>query len=343
MHFDIPGKTFLVGEYLAMKTGQALVVTTAPGFSVDIEILKANQEFGAKDSSISKFESGSDNQFLHLLSSPQSPAALLFKSEPEFILQKFDFKNHLGLGGFGASTAEFLAVYWAIQTLKSRIKENGGPGGSAEIIFKKLQNICNIISFRKNHSLTNSTQDLLTSYWDWAWAKKGQRPSGLDLLAQAAGGVCSFADWTLKTSQPWPFKELDFLLVPTGQKLATHEHLQSAQDFSTTALAAIFLRAEQAFLVKDERGFLQAVADYSAQLEKQKWITPFSANLLTQIRSSAGQQAGIRGSKACGAMGADVLLLLIDKSKKSQVKDFLKILGLKAVACAADVWPTVKN
>lgn len=81
-----PSKTFLLGEYLALNTGEALLVTTQPRFELSVELTSENIK--------SPFH-------------PESPAGRLLDSESTHF--KMDFTDpHMSCGGFGRSSAEFL-------------------------------------------------------------------------------------------------------------------------------------------------------------------------------------------------------------------------------------------
>jgi len=84
----IPGKTFLLGEYLALSGGPSLVVATNPQFVVDFQFGIGTHVF--------------DNN---------SPAGRYIAANQNFFKDfKIYFSDPYQRGGFGASTAEFLGV-----------------------------------------------------------------------------------------------------------------------------------------------------------------------------------------------------------------------------------------
>lgn len=95
--YQIPAKTFIVGEYLALQTRQGLVLSTLPGFEMRFE-QKPNWN---------------PNQPLPF--HPESPAGLYFeKNKSQLSGYEISFydpflKNKKA--GVGASTAQFLALY----------------------------------------------------------------------------------------------------------------------------------------------------------------------------------------------------------------------------------------
>jgi mevalonate kinase len=95
MTFLIPGKTFLVGEYIALEQGPSLIFCSKPYFKVSFKISDAPAFSG-----------------LH----PESPAGKFLKKTFKHGSNKWvgacNFKNpYKPPGGLGASSAEFLAAY----------------------------------------------------------------------------------------------------------------------------------------------------------------------------------------------------------------------------------------
>lgn len=85
--FEIPSKTFVVGEYLAINGTASMILASDPGFY--IQIIK-DKTFG-----------------FH----PDSPAGQLKKELKQNNVGFSFFDPHEGRGGFGKSTAEYLSVF----------------------------------------------------------------------------------------------------------------------------------------------------------------------------------------------------------------------------------------
>ncbi|MGE0633718.1 MAG: hypothetical protein AB7O96_14990, partial [Pseudobdellovibrionaceae bacterium] len=105
LKLSIPGKTFLVGEYLALSGGAALIVCTEPRFKMKVK-LKGSEA------------NSSGLVGIH----PQSPAGK-FYSENQDVFSSFSLEftdPYEGRGGFGASTAQFAMLY-ALNTWKDTI------------------------------------------------------------------------------------------------------------------------------------------------------------------------------------------------------------------------------
>lgn len=100
LQISVPGKTFLLGEYLALAGGPTFIVTTKPNF-------------------ISTIQAGKSSEApWH----PESPAGQLWSQEKLQNNFQLDFNDpYLKQGGFGGSTAEFLSTY-----LLNRLREQPG-------------------------------------------------------------------------------------------------------------------------------------------------------------------------------------------------------------------------
>lgn len=101
----VPGKTFLFGEYAVLKGGPAVVLATAPEFSLSL-----SEEVEAT------------------LFHPNSPTGRLLAGYPVAADRpQFSFHNPYGAGGFGASSAEFILVLRYLQSagLCAKFSDNG--------------------------------------------------------------------------------------------------------------------------------------------------------------------------------------------------------------------------
>lgn len=252
MTYFIPAKTFFLGEYAALAGGPAMLLTTSPCFEVTVI-------------------SEPDLIAFH----PASPAGRLWAEQglPNKSLHWYD--PYAGMGGLGASSAQFLGAYLASTT---------------------------------NSQL--SRKDLLDTYFKFAWQGTHLRPSGYDVLAQSSTQcVYVHSHAAHIDSYAWPFIDLAFILVHTGQKLATHEHLQQLA-YTTATIAQLITLVESAhaaFQLADSARIIDIVNAYHACLLQMNLVAPHSLQLMEQIRSYSKSLA----IKGCGAMGADVLLLLL--------------------------------
>lgn len=213
------------------------------------------------------------------------------------------YDPYQGCGGMGASSAQFLGAYLASMSAQQQIV---------------------------------SQQAMLDAYFDYAWHGQGLRPSGYDVLAQALQG-CSYIcrQQRLCQSYDWPFPELAFILLHTNRKLATHEHLQATSlPNQIDELAAVVESAKTAFERADSERFIDAVNTYYQLLLRRNLVAEHSRHYIAIIK----QQDDILAVKGCGALGADVLLVITAKSTLASVLDNLSTIGLAILATTDDLY-----
>lgn len=275
IQLSVPGKTFLVGEYLALKGGPSVILCTEPRFVLNM---------------IAKQSRAGAPPVFH----EQSPAGKFLKDHAKFFSHwEMQFHDpYKGIGGFGASTAQFAMAYMAELIMRQ-----------GEISSDQMQ-----------------WSDLLRDYHLYAYSGEGAPPSGADLVAQLTGGIVLYdgAKLDVQTAE-WPFKDVGFLLFHTGQKLATHEHLKSKFEIPVEELRTLAKQATLAVSSGNLESLTSAVQQYGQSLEKLGFQDLESGAKLNWLVSTAKTSAGespILSSKACGAMGADVLLVLYKKSKE---------------------------
>jgi mevalonate kinase len=274
MKWTMPAKTFLLGEYVALMGGPAIVLTTSPYFELSL----LNRP-GLGD--------------IH----PESPAGKWWAQcgyTEQFGLHWFDPYHHCG--GLGASSAQFVGAYRAHLHIQNQ-------------------------SF--------DAQAMLEAYRQCAWQGEGLRPSGYDVLAQSLDGcVYIHAQKGGCQKYPWPFEDIAFILLHTGQKLATHHHLQSlALSTQTTTLGVIVENAKAAFETVNSLALINAVNGYYQALEQMGLVAEHSLKHLQLLR----EHPDILAAKGCGAMGADILLLLVMKKKQLDMQAYLSNMGWNIV------------
>ncbi len=280
MKWSIPAKTFLLGEYAAMAGLPAMVLTTTPCFEVSL----------------------TKQPGLHGIHQ-ESPAGCWWMQQDNQGMGLQWYDPYQGVGGMGASSAQFIGAYLATQFIQ-----------------KKIPN----------------TAHLLEAYFQCTWFGEGIRPSGYDLLAQLLQG-CVYID-----KQPdhgkafaWPFQDIAFLLLHTGQKLATHEHLQTlVLPSQLPGLMEIVLMAKQAIERVNSQQMIDAVNAYHQQLTEMKLVAGHSLMHLDSFK----QEADILAAKGCGALGADVLLLLVSVKREARLRLHLQTLGWKILAGSTNLY-----
>lgn len=256
MQWNIPAKTFLLGEYIALQHGPALLIGTQPCFR-----LKAIAE--------------KELRGIH----PESPAGKLFRQQ-NFSSGFEWFDPYQGKGGLGASSAQFVGLYQALCQEKKRPFQ---------------------------------TEEMLELYYQHAWDGQGARPSGYDIISQSAQQMSFIHQQNniIKTLS-WPFDDLDFILVHTGKKLATHQHLQSfSSSVPLEKLSKIVYQAKAALEQKNADAFINCINNYQQALFESGFTAEHSLQLINELK----QNKNILAIKGCGAMGADILLILCKKAQ----------------------------
>ena len=234
---------------------------------------------------------------------PESPAGRWWRKQGEvaFGLQWFD--PYLGRGGMGASSAQFLGTYLATEYLKQN----------------------------------RPTQaHMLAAYIECAWSLEGIAPSAYDVQAQSLSGVV-YIDRQHNACQmyDWPFEDIDFVLLHTGQKLATHQHLQAMElPNHMDVLAAIVHKARIALEQSESELMVDAVNAYHHALEQMHLVAAHSLQQMDALRG----RSDVLAIKGCGAMGADVLLLLVKATSTASIRLDLSQKGWTLLATSADLY-----
>ena len=275
MKWLIPAKTFLVGEYAAVLGGPAIVLTTTPCFEMTLG-----------DDNNSKTE-------IH----PDSPAGQWWVNYQNLGKTLFWQDPYEGMGGLGASSAQFLGAYLAS---------------------------CHLTQREPN------SQDLLEGYHQSSWGGEGLRPSGYDVLVQSQQR-CVYINRQqgIMQSYDWVFEDIAFFLVHSGQKLATHSHLKQVNlPNAMHELSTIADSAHAAFENQCGEQLIAAVDAYQTALSTRGLAAQHSMEQVQALKL----QKHVLTAKGCGAMGADVLLLIVEKHFLEEVSRNLVLDGWNILA-----------
>lgn len=229
---------------------------------------------------------------------PQSPAGRFWLQHRHDSYGLVWNDPYHGRGGMGASSAQFLGAYLAHMA----------------ILHQKPQHM----ALLKVYKETVSTGRI--------------NPSGYDVLAQSLHR-CVYIHQHYCQSLIWPFPNISFILVHTGKKLATHEHLQKLElepvsSASLAELATLVESAKSAFISCDEHAFISAIHTYHKILVSLELVAPHSQSQLETLL----KHPHILAAKGCGAMGADVLLVLVPKEKLEEVSTYCLTQNLDVLA-----------
>ncbi len=215
------------------------------------------------------------------------------------ILLENNLENSLSLkdphnfkGGFGRSTAEFVAALE--ETQKS---------------FSTKEAYDKYMSFFKEDKV---------------------KPSGADLIVQLEKRSAYF------TKNPfsyevfdWPFKEVLLLLCHTNNKVETHDHLnKELQDLDFKDLIEISRKALKNLLEKDLKAFVLSLGHFSTEQERLGLLHENTAHVVRELN----KREEVLISRGCGALGADVVAILINRTQFSEsLSSCLKELNLDLI------------
>lgn len=223
-----------------------------------------------------------------------SPAGKLLSSMQAE--QTFTFKDpHDGGGGFGGSTSEYLGTYLKLQPEVQR-------------------------------------REIMETYFSYFDTDKTS-PSGADLCAQSflEEGVLEYQKEPLAAFQhKWPFPDMKVLIFKTDQKVKTHEHLDELLMENLGELGNASEEAIEAFVNKDQIGFLNHVNEFTKEQAMRGLLAPESMKLIIEM----SKIDGVLGSRGCGAMGADVLALFVQADRDEYIIEQIskKDMGLTFVS-----------
>ena len=208
------------------------------------------------------------------------------------------------LGGFGRSTAEYLSAL--IPTLKN----------SAE----------DFVQIRKKYRELS--------------LQSGAQASGADLAIQYFGNVTVVdAKKSAYSSTDWKLKDHDFILVSTGHKVKTHEHLAELDLNSIQAFPKFSDAVIETYLSGSAEDFIVGLSEWAKLLESNNLTHPYSLELKTALQ----QNSDVLCAKPCGAFGADVILLICKKEVSRRLQQELVHMNLVVQGTSADLMPGVFN
>lgn len=286
MRIAVPGKTFLLGEYCVLSDGPSLIFTNKPYFSLQLQ-----QDL--------------DPTGLHGIH-PNSPAGKLYEANKVlFKTYRLAFDDpYAGLGGLGASSAEFIGVYRAMQILEKK---------------------------------TTPPAHLLNTYWKYAYQNQGTRPSGADIIAQSTGGLCYYhAKSNCLLSFDWPFDALSMFLIHTKHKLSTHHHLRSLTLKNTAPLNQSVFNAKAAMDLKNAKQFIKHINDFSKALAHLNLVAPHTKHILHTLNTLPQ----VLACKGAGAMGADIVIVFCQRADEEGLRKHLEDLPWPILATHEDLADT---
>ncbi len=232
-----------------------------------------------------------------------SPAALWLKQrEPLLEGWSLQFKDpHAGRGGFGASGAQFLLAH-AFTTFLQRSFEDLSEDAEA------LWNDYRVLS--------------------------GGEGSGADVLAQLGGRVAR-VEFNPPSSEPeeWPYPEIGFVILRTGKKVATHDHVRTFDRERAMPLVSAATMAFDAFDTEPAEKFLSYVARYAKTLRELEVQAPETLRLISKFE----EEDWCLVAKGCGAYGADTFIVFYPRDSRRDVTEFARAQGVEVAAFESDL------
>jgi mevalonate kinase len=220
---------------------------------------------------------------------PNSPAGKWVHSTDVYNQYHIQFLDpYHGLGGLGASSAQFAMISALNDSIIGKQTDDG---------------------------------DLLNRYLQFAWDGQGIPPSGVDLIAQRHGYVC-YCNKNKKTleTMSWPFETLAYCLIHTGNKLATHDHLKQLKLFNYHELNNITEMGLTSLKNCNSELFIHAIQQQAAYLKKENLVLEQTILMLNQLAT----HPDILAAKGCGAMGADIILIIYHPQNQKNIISWIK-------------------
>ena len=163
-----------------------------------------------------------------------------------------------------------------------------------------------------------------------SYKESGLSGSGADIMCQWVGGLTYFcAREKIIQKLQWLFDDLYIGLIHTGYKLNTHEHLEKLNQSNFESLEKIVENCYASIKNKDKLLFIKSILDYANNLDKLSLVADNTKKLLDKLSINKT----ILAAKGCGAMGADVILVVIAKQHKENFEDYCRTEKLNLMYC----------
>lgn len=154
---------------------------------------------------------------------------------------------------------------------------------------------------------------------------EGWVPSGADVVSQWVGGVCLFQQNPLRVrSMTLPLPSIECLIVRTGDRLNTYEHLRDLKLEDVSDLKNLAREGVKAMEAGDEEEFLRVVNEYGKALIDQGFVTENTKDILKELKGLKE----IKALKGCGAMGAEVIIVFYKKEEDKSLREKLSHLEI---------------
>jgi mevalonate kinase len=225
----------------------------------------------------------------------ESPACLFYRSHDFSDLSIKFCDPHGGSGGFGASSGQFTMLY------KLYLRLTG----------QKF-----------------SIDSFLGEYKKCLPFSVGVAPSGADCLSQYFNRHIFFNSLN-RSVEPvdWNFPRLDFFVFKTGRKTLTHVHLRELSPMDVGELENSVLNLKKSFGNGDEELLIASLGIFFNLLKERKLVLDQTVEIVDRLLKIKG----VRSAKGCGALGADSVIVIFEKSAKDVLLREAEALHLSVV------------
>jgi mevalonate kinase len=214
---------------------------------------------------------------------------------------------------------------WENNIFKDPYQKKGGFGASgAKFVFKAFQENC---------------ADALSALKKFR--SSDQHGSGADVVCQYTGGVTFYHPPQTIEKLHWSFTDLSLVLIHTGFKIMTHEHLLELEKnfYKFSSLESTVLEAYQAIIQKQKNQFIQCINQYYNKLLALQLVCENTLKLIDQIK----QYPNVLAIKGCGALGADVILAVIPQEESHAFLERARREKLDVIYCGNQFAEGVKK
>src|SRR5690606_23649570 len=105
-------------------------------------------------------------------------------------------------------------------------------------------------------------------------------------------------------------------------------HLKSLKTFDASSLEKAFAEIHQGLEDQSANTFVAGVNNYSQALQRLGFTCAATLSLLQGLK----QVPGVRAVKGCGALGADVVLVVFEKNQRTDIEKYLNTQNLSMTA-----------
>jgi len=238
---------------------------------------------------------------------PKSPAAKYLLDNKEIfdghIVTVHD--PHNKKGGFGASGAHFLGVFLLNQLLKD-----------SEFDINKVDQ-----------------KKLLDTFWNY-YPDGQTKPSGADIIAQLNGFISCFSTKDCNVEKlAWNFKDIGFYVFPTYNKVDTHSHVSNISIDYDNSINQTVINISKAIKDSNSSNLIKYLNEFKEYQINKGLVAKESFDMLKTLDAAPG----VLFSKGCGALGADVILVIVDKNFDKEFKSLAQINNFNLIASEKDI------